>query len=361
MPVLTAHPTEAKRRAVVEHLSDRICWPHGSAWSSIGPRSTRSTGGSRKRSPGAHPIRRHRPEPLDQVRAVVDHTLFTTPPHRLSRDLGASTRTAAGAAHPSIRSCGGAPGWEGTAMHRRSPQRSRRPPSRSRRTTSCAGWRPPPGALGLRSRRAPEPGAAGGLARRRDAARLPDVATELERKLPDAPHRRKLGPTAHCLAATRAGAPAGNFEPRRTAADLGVLQRSLEERGGARVGRGTTPALAGRDLRVPPRLDGCPETPAPRRCARPWRSSAATASSRPPPPWPPRSARSDPGSVRMASRHPRDRELHPRPTISRPCIGWPPRRAGHHRRRRARCRCSRRATSSRRRRASSTGGSRTAG
>ena len=86
-PVLTAHPTEAKRRAVVEHL-----WRIGALLEQL---EDRSLGVSeeqeierrmREEIAGlwrTDPIRRHRPEPLDEVRAVLalfDQTIFTTLP-----------------------------------------------------------------------------------------------------------------------------------------------------------------------------------------------------------------------------------------------------------------------------------------
>ncbi len=85
--MLTAHPTEAKRRAVVEHL-----WRIGALLEQL---EDRSLGASeeqeirrrmREEIAGlwrTDPIRPHRPEPLDEVRAVLalfDQTIFTTLP-----------------------------------------------------------------------------------------------------------------------------------------------------------------------------------------------------------------------------------------------------------------------------------------
>ena len=87
----------------------------------------------------------------------------------------------------------------------------------------------------------------------RDAGDLPEVATELGRKLSDAPHRRKLGLAAHRLAATRTRHPRGlrraggvPHGPR----DGATLARG-RRRAPAGVGRAATPAVAGGDVRVP--------------------------------------------------------------------------------------------------------------
>ncbi|MEX0650535.1 MAG: phosphoenolpyruvate carboxylase, partial [Actinomycetota bacterium] len=84
-PVLTAHPTEAKRRAVVEHLW-RIAalieqledLPLGASEELEVRRRMREEIAGLWRT---DPVRPHRPEPLDEVRAVhalFDQTIFTT-------------------------------------------------------------------------------------------------------------------------------------------------------------------------------------------------------------------------------------------------------------------------------------------
>ena len=72
----------------------------------------------------------------------------------------------------------------------------------------------------------------------RDAEALPAVARELGRTLSDAPHRRKLGLSAHRLAATRTGATGGYDGPASFLTDLDVLQRSLDAGGAARLAWG---------------------------------------------------------------------------------------------------------------------------
>ena len=85
--MLTAHPTEAKRRAVVEHL-----WRIGELLEQLEDRPARPREEQevrrrmREEIAGlwrTDPIRPHRPEPLDEVRAVLalfDQTIFTTLP-----------------------------------------------------------------------------------------------------------------------------------------------------------------------------------------------------------------------------------------------------------------------------------------
>jgi len=74
----------------------------------------------------------------------------------------------------------------------------------------------------------------------RDERSLPGAARELARKLPDAPHRRKLGLAAHRLAATRSRGRGAYDDAGEFVADIDVVQRSLDA-GGA-------PALAWGEL-----------------------------------------------------------------------------------------------------------------
>ena len=95
--VLTAHPTEAKRRAVVEHL-----WRIGDLLDTLDdPRAGGRVHGETERRLREEiaslwltdPIRRRPPEPLDEVRATMalfDRTIFTTLP-KVARATGAST------------------------------------------------------------------------------------------------------------------------------------------------------------------------------------------------------------------------------------------------------------------------------
>jgi phosphoenolpyruvate carboxylase len=65
----------------------------------------------------------------------------------------------------------------------------------------------------------------------RDERAMPGPARELARKLPDAPHRRKLGLAAHRLAATRSRSRGAYGAASEFIDDLDVLQRSLDAGG----------------------------------------------------------------------------------------------------------------------------------
>jgi phosphoenolpyruvate carboxylase len=251
-PVLTAHPTEAKRRAVVEHLwriadlldrlDDARLGP-GDA-DEIRRRLAEEIAGLWR----TDPIRRHRPEPLDEVRAMMalfDQTIFLVLPlvyrdvERALDPYGSGVRapgfspflrwgTWVGGdrdGNPSVTSAVTLAAVEIQADHllrglERAARRIARGLSVSDRDV------PPSRAL------------VAGLAR--DARALPGIASDLDRKIPDAPHRRKLTLTAERLAATRAGdgRRASYASPDELMEDLGVLQRSLADAGAARLAFG---------------------------------------------------------------------------------------------------------------------------
>jgi phosphoenolpyruvate carboxylase len=240
--VLTAHPTEAKRRAVVEHL-----WRIGDLLDTLDdPR----TGGRvhveterRLREEIASlwltdPIRRRSPEPLDEVRATMalfDRTIFTTLP-KVVRATGAQTTLRWGTwvggdrdGNPRVTAevtLGAAAiardhvlrGYE-TAARRVS------------RSLSASESEVSPSAALRRS-----------LAR--DARDFPDRARELARTLPDAPHRRKLVLIAERLVATRASDPAGFASPAVLEHELEVLRASLRDGGAAILADGELADLA---------------------------------------------------------------------------------------------------------------------
>jgi len=109
-PVFTAHPTEARRRAVstsIRRLSDLL-----------GEREHAPTGGPAEQRVSRHmleevdtlwrtsPIRRDKPSPLDEVRtvmAVFDDTLFTTIPEVYRRIDDALQGDAAGSREPAVK------------------------------------------------------------------------------------------------------------------------------------------------------------------------------------------------------------------------------------------------------------------
>ena len=193
-PVLTAHPTEAKRRAVVEHL-----WRIGALLEQL---EDRSLGVSeeqeirrrmREEIAGlwrTDPIRRHRPEPLDEVRAVLalfDQTIFTTLPGRLPRDGSPARPGRLRHAAAVVRTV--------PAMGHVGRRRSRRQPARDRRGDARGDGDP------IRSRVA----RAGGrlAADRADAVGLGRTTSRPSRAL-----RRALDRDAEALARRRPGARA---------------------------------------------------------------------------------------------------------------------------------------------------------
>ena len=249
-PVLTAHPTEAKRRAVVEHL-----WRIGSLLEQLEdlPLGASEEQEVRRRMREeiaglwrTDPIRPHRPEPLDEVRAMLalfDQTIFTTLPavyREMNRKLdpeGCGTRRPA--FEPFLR-------W-GTWV---GGDRDGNPNVTAEVTRAAMAIQSDHGLRGLEaasrriartlsvSDRDVPPSKALRRALERDAEVMPAVARELQRTLSDAPHRRKLGLAAHRLAATRAGAHGAYAGPAELLRDLDVLQRSLEDGGAPRLAWG---------------------------------------------------------------------------------------------------------------------------
>ena len=252
--MLTAHPTEAKRRAVVEHL-----WRIGDTLDALDdPRCAGRVRADLQRRLAedvaslwlTDPVRLHAPTPLDEVRATMalfDRTIFTTlPPAAL---LGR-----AGRPRPV--------GHVGRRRSRREPPRHRRRhrrgrADRARPRAARVRDRVAPhraGALGERGRRPASTALRRSLAR--DARAFPARAAELARTLPDAPHRRKLVLVAERLAAARGG-PRRRLRgarrvPARHRAAPGVAPRGWGVGPGRR--RARAPRVAGRRVRVPPRL-----------------------------------------------------------------------------------------------------------
>ena len=249
-PVLTAHPTEARRRAIVEtlwrigDLLDRLDDPR------LFPDETADAGRRLREEVTSlwrtDPLRMMRPEPLDEVRAgmaLFDQTIFRALPmfcRELDRELapGTGERPPAFAAPP-VRWGS----WIGgdrdgnpsvTAEVTRATARIQSEhvllgleaaARRIARTLSASDRDTPPSLALVASLAADE----------RD---FPRAAKELRRKLPDAPHRRKLGLVAHRLAATRTG-DAGRYDDAAAFVDdLRTLQGSLADGGAARMAYG---------------------------------------------------------------------------------------------------------------------------
>jgi phosphoenolpyruvate carboxylase len=250
VPVLTAHPTEARRRTTLETL-----------WR-IGELLARSD--DPNLVPGARedlerrlyeeitalwrtdPIRSHRPQPLDEVRAVMalfDQTIFRVLP-TLYREIDRAAAPGTGDRPPVFDQVPVRWGsWVGgdrdgnPDVNADVTRRAARIASehvlmgleaatrRIARALSVADRDVPPSRELLRSID-------------RDAKALPRVATELRSKLPGMAHRLKLGLCAHRLAATRMRADAAYEGPDGFLEDLRVVQRSLEAAGARRLAFG---------------------------------------------------------------------------------------------------------------------------
>jgi len=249
-PVLTAHPTEARRRATLETLwrisalLDRLDDPHLlSGEREDGHRRLLEEIESLWRT---DPVRRHRPEPLDEVRAAMalfDQTIFRVAPlvcRSLDRSLapGSGERPAA-FADPPLRWGS----WIGA-------DRDGNPHVTSNTTAAAAAIGSEHLLLGLEAasrrisrslavsdRDAPASADLKGCLRR-DEEVFPKVASRLARTLPDAPHRRALVMAAERLAATRTGGVGAYAGPSAFLDDLHTLQGSLAGAGLARLAYG---------------------------------------------------------------------------------------------------------------------------
>ena len=186
------------------------------------------------------PVRHHRPEPLDEVRATLalfDRDDLHDAAARLPRGRPRARPRGSGARRPrSRRSCAGAPGSAATATAtRRSRPRPRRGGvgDRDRPRAARPRDRDPahrPYALGERPRRAAVDGAAPG-ARARRSARFPARRASSRASCPTRPTAASSAwsPTG---SPPRAPARRGAYDdPAAFVADLDVLQRSLDAGG----------------------------------------------------------------------------------------------------------------------------------
>ncbi|HSJ50231.1 MAG TPA: phosphoenolpyruvate carboxylase [Actinomycetota bacterium] len=250
LPVLTAHPTEARRRTILETL-----WRIGELVARIDqpqlPPAEREAVERRLHEEitllwRTDPVRAHRPTPLDEVRATMalfDQTIFRLLPE-VCRELDRLAAPGTGTRPPAFD---GSPlrwaTWVGG-------DRDGHPEVTAGVTLQAARIGAEHALLGLeaaarRIARAlsvadrdvpPSPE----LLRRidRDVEILPRVGAELRRKLPGMSHRLKLALCAHRLAATRVRSAGGWDGPRELLEDLLALQRSLETAGAARLAFG---------------------------------------------------------------------------------------------------------------------------
>ncbi len=246
--VLTAHPTEARRRAVAECLR-RIGGLLGRL-DADPPRAEREAIRRRLLEEitilwRTDQIRRRRPSPLDEVRtamAVFDETLFRLVPsayRELDRALGPDS----GARPPAFGAFLRWGSWIGA-------DRDGNPAVTARVTREAmavqaehvlrgleAATRRVAGALSVSTRFTPATNEleASLLA---DERALPEAAEALRRRIPHQPHRAKLSLAAERLRATRLRAPGAYSSAEAFVRDLRLVQESLARAGAARLAYG---------------------------------------------------------------------------------------------------------------------------
>src|SRR6266536_3344206 len=249
-PVLTAHPTEARRRAIVDALRrisqqvERLDDPRLSASEEADARRRllEDTTALWRTSQ----LRRQQPTPLDEVRTVMsafDETLFRLVPE-LYRELDlALNGEGSGVRAPAFPSYLRWGTWVGgdrdgnpnvtaevtrAAMVVQSEHVLRGLEAVTRRvarslSASAASTRPSETLL---------------ASLERDEEDLPEAAVEIRTRAPDEPHRRKLALAAERLAATRDQRPGAYLSPEVFLADLSLVQQSLVAAGAPRLAYG---------------------------------------------------------------------------------------------------------------------------
>jgi phosphoenolpyruvate carboxylase len=255
MPVLTAHPTEARRRTTLETL-----WRIGELLARADePHVVPVVREDLERRLyeeitvlwRTDPVRSHRPHPLDEVRAVMalfDQTIFRALP-ALCREIDRAAAPGTGDRPPVFDHVPVRWGsWVGgdrdghPEVDAEVTRQAARVASehvllgleaatrRIARALSVSDLDVPPSRPLLRSIE-------------RDAEALPRVSAELRRKLPGMAHRLKLGLCAHRLAATRMRVDAAYAGPAEFLEDLRLVQRSLEAAGARRLAFGEVQQL----------------------------------------------------------------------------------------------------------------------
>jgi phosphoenolpyruvate carboxylase len=250
-PVLTAHPTEARRRAVVDALRriseqvERLDDPRLSASEEADAhrRLLEETTALWRTSQ----LRRQRPTPLDEVRTVMsafDETLFRLVPE-LYRELDlALGGEAAGVRAPALAPYLRWGSWVGG-------DRDGNPNVTAEVTRAAMAIQAEHVLLGLEAvtRRVARLLSASAASTRpseallesleRDEDELPEAAAEIRARAPDEPHRRKLALAAERLAATRTQQPGASYLSAEVfLADLHLVQRSLVAAGAQRLAYG---------------------------------------------------------------------------------------------------------------------------
>ncbi|UWF78037.1 MULTISPECIES: phosphoenolpyruvate carboxylase [Microbacterium] len=245
-PVFTAHPTEARRRAVsssIRRLSELLT-QHDAA----------SEGGAEERRARRRmleeidtlwrtaPLRAQKPTPTDEVRTVMgvfDETLFTTVPHVYRRIDDALRGEASGASEPLVPAFVRVGSWVGG-------DRDGNPFVTASVTREAAGIASDHVLRGLERSldrfgrtltlddESTPPSAEAGSLWERFAQSEPGLAADIAKRSPGEPHRRLLLSFAHRVHATRVGAAGGYAAPEELLDDLRTVQRSLVDAGAAR-------------------------------------------------------------------------------------------------------------------------------
>ncbi|GAA1531899.1 phosphoenolpyruvate carboxylase [Microbacterium ginsengiterrae] len=245
-PVFTAHPTEARRRAVstsIRRLSDLLT--QNDAASDDGAEQRRA----RRRMLEevdtlwrTAPLRAQKPSPTDEVRTVMsvfDETLFTTVPHVYRRIDDALRGEDSGASEPVVPAFVRVGSWVGgdrdgnpfvtASVTREAAQIAsdhvlrglERALDRIGRTLTLDAEGTPPSAA---------------VTALWDAfsSSHPDAAAEIAARSPEEPHRRVVLSFARRVADTRTGADGGYPAPEALLEDLRAVQHSLAAAGAKR-------------------------------------------------------------------------------------------------------------------------------
>ncbi|WP_309127868.1 phosphoenolpyruvate carboxylase [Microbacterium sp.] len=245
-PVFTAHPTEARRRAVsgsIRRLSELLT-QHDAA----------SAGGAEERRAVRRmleeidtlwrtaPLRAQKPSPTDEVRTVMgvfDETLFTTVPHVYRRIDDALRGDASGHEAPVVPAFVRVGSWVGG-------DRDGNPfvtASVTREAAEIASDHVLRGieraierigrTLTLDAADTPPSEGVAAIWRRLETSQ-PQLAAEIAKRSPDEPHRRVMLSLAHRVGATRARAGDAYTAPEELLEDLRAVQSSLLEAGARR-------------------------------------------------------------------------------------------------------------------------------
>ena len=245
-PVFTAHPTEARRRAVsssIRRLADLL-----SAHDAAAPGSADAHRARRRMLEEVDtlwrtaPLRAQKPEPTDEVRTVMsvfDETLFTTVPHVYRRIDDVLRGEESGSTAPIVPAFVRIGTWVGG-------DRDGNPFVTAAVTREAAGIAADHVLRGL-ERALERIGRtltldAEGTPASEEAAALweslqaahPAVAREVATRSPGEPHRRILLLLAHRVDATRRGEEGAYTDPEQLLADLRIVQSSLASAGARR-------------------------------------------------------------------------------------------------------------------------------